>query len=96
MLLGTFERASKEKILENEYQFQSFAERILELIKKFDEGLLTAKEMLEEEEKVTDDLNDEINSFKKSGLNKRAHGIYKILDAFKPIGINKTSCSCIR
>ncbi|MCD6397833.1 MAG: type I restriction endonuclease subunit R [Spirochaetaceae bacterium] len=73
----------KEKILENEYQFQSFAERILELIKKFDEGLLTAKEMLEEEEKVTDDLNDEINSFKKSGLNKKAHGIYKILDAFK-------------
>lgn len=73
----------KEKILENEYQFQSFAERILELIKRFDEGLLTAKEMLEEEEKVTDDLNEEINSFKKSGLNKKAHGIYKILDAFK-------------
>lgn len=73
----------REKVSENEYQYQSFAERVLELIKKFDEGLLTAKEMLEEEEQITDDLNGEINSYRESGLNKRAHGIYKILDAFK-------------
>ena len=73
----------KEKVEENEYQFQSFAERIMELIKRFDEGLLTAKELLEEEKNITDDLNEEINSYKKSGLNKKAHGIYKILDAFK-------------
>ena len=39
--------------------------------------------MLSEEEKLTGDLNDEINSFKKSGLNKKAHGLYKILEAFK-------------
>ena len=73
----------KEKVTENEYQFQSFAERILELIKRFDEGLLTAIEMLDAERKLTDDLNGEINSFKKSGLNKKAHGIFKILEAFK-------------
>ena len=73
----------KEKVQENEYQFQSFAARIEELIRRFDEGLLSAKEMLTEEEKITDDLQEEINSYKKSGLNKKAHGIYKILDAFK-------------
>ena len=38
----------------------------MELIKRFDEGLLTAKELLEEEKNITDDLNEEINSYKKS------------------------------
>jgi type I restriction enzyme R subunit len=71
-----------EKMAENPLQYISFSKRVLELISRFEQGLLTAAQMLKQEEQLANDIITEDNAYKKSGLNKNAHGVYKILQAF--------------
>jgi type I restriction enzyme R subunit len=74
----------KEKVAENSYQYMPFSKRVMELIQRFESGLIDAVQMLKEAEELSKDIIKEENAYKKSGLNKNAYGIYKILEVFKP------------
>ena len=73
----------KEKISENPLQFLEFSKRVMELIQRFEQGQIEATEMLNQCEKLAKDIKTEENAYKKSGLSKKAHGVYKILESFK-------------
>ncbi len=73
----------KEKVSENPLEFLEFSKRVMELIQRFEQGQIEAKEMLNECEKLAKDIKEEENAYKKSGLSKKAHGVYKILESFK-------------
>lgn len=73
-------RVLSEKVRENELQFMPFSKRVQEIIKRMSEGQVDFAEELRKLEKLSHDLQDEIKP--KGALEERAHGIYKILDAF--------------
>ena len=76
----------KEKVAENSHQYMPFSKRVMELIRRFESGLVDAVQMLKEAEELSKDIIKEDNAYKKSGLNKNAYGVYKILEVFKPAG----------
>ena len=71
----------QEKMAENFHQYAKFSEMVEEAIQKFDQGLLASKEMLNHMHEISKGVNDESNAYKASGLDPRAYGIYKILEA---------------
>ncbi|MBU6428602.1 MAG: DUF3387 domain-containing protein, partial [Cyanobacteria bacterium REEB65] len=76
-------KSISEKVAENPHRYGPFSERLLEVIRKFDQGLLDAAEALEKLERVARDLQAEALAHASSGLNERAYGLYKILESFK-------------
>ena len=72
-----------DKIKDNEYQYSKFSERLQEIIQKLQEKQIAVLEILELQKDLSDDLVKEENEYKKSGLNKKAHGVFRILEAFK-------------
>ena len=76
-------RITYEKRLDNEMQYGPFSKRVLELIRKFDAGMLSAAELLKETEQVARELQEEGRAYEDSGLTEHAYGIYKILEAFR-------------
>lgn len=77
-------KAIAEKVAENPHRYGPFSERLLEIIRRFDEGLLSASEALSELERMAKDLQAESSAHTSSGLSEKAYGLYKILEAFKP------------
>ncbi|NLX15063.1 MAG: type I restriction endonuclease subunit R [Phycisphaerales bacterium] len=76
-------RITYEKKLDNPLQYGSFSERVLEAIKRFEQGQMEAAELLKEMEQIARDLQEEVHAYQDSGMNERAYGIYKILEAFR-------------
>ncbi|MDZ7778958.1 MAG: type I restriction endonuclease subunit R [Gemmatimonadota bacterium] len=74
-------RITYEKVQENPLRYETFSERVLEVIRRFEEGQLAAAEALEEFEGIAKDLVDEDNAHEASGLNPRAYGVLKILES---------------
>lgn len=77
-------KAISEKVAENPHRYGPFSERLLEIIRKFDQNLLDAAEALSELERVARDLQAEATAHRATGLPEKAYGLYKILEAFKP------------
>jgi type I restriction enzyme R subunit len=73
-----------ERVADNPQEYETFSERILALIRKFESGLVDAADILKQAEDLAKDVVDEDNAHKKTGLTKNAYGIWKILEAFKP------------
>lgn len=71
-----------EKKAENPVRYATFSERVLEVIRRFEEGQLAAAEALKALEEVAKDLEAEGRAHEASGLNERAYGVLKILEAF--------------
>ncbi len=71
-----------EKTEKNPLRYGPFSERVMTVLHQFEEGQLTAAETLEKYKKIVKDLEDEHKAHEKSGLNERAYGVYKILEAF--------------
>ena len=74
----------KEKLQENQAQYEPFSARLNEIIKKLESKQIDLAEALKEQEQLSKDLEAEGKAHEGSGLSKRAHGVYSILKAFKP------------
>lgn len=74
---------TKEKDEENDLRYKKFSERVLEVIRRLEEGQLSAAATLNEFEKIANDLEKEERSSEGSGLSPKAYDILKILEAFR-------------
>lgn len=75
-----------EKIDENPTRFGPFSERVIEILKRFQEGQLAAAEALEAYEKVAKDLENEDKAGDASGLDKRTYGLLRLVQEKEPDG----------
>ncbi len=82
-------RITYEKVEENPLRYRTFSERVLEVIRRFEEGQLAAAEALGEFEEIARDLEEEGRAHESSGLNERAYGILKILEALPGDGVER-------
>ena len=74
-------RITYDKVEENPLRYQKFSERVLEVIRRFEEGQLAAAEALKQFEDIAKDLQDEDRAHESSGLSERAYGVLKILES---------------
>jgi type I restriction enzyme R subunit len=77
-------RITEDRVEENPLRYQKFSERVLEVIRRFEEGQLAAAEALKEFEGIAKDLEAEDRAHESSGLNERAYGVLKILESLDP------------
>ena len=63
---------------------QHLSERIQALIKAFDQGLIDAAKALAEAQEVARGIAAEDKAHQDSGLSRKAHAVWKILEKFKP------------
>ena len=80
-----------EKITENPLRYGPFSERVMDVLKRFQQGQLDAANTLKAYENIANELNAEEQSYKDSGLDQRAFGLLKLLESF-----NKDSLSNIQ
>lgn len=73
-------KITREKLEENPLRYQRFSERVLEVIRRFEEGQLAAAEALKEFKEIARDIEAEDRAHEDSGLNARAYGVLKILE----------------
>jgi type I restriction enzyme R subunit len=81
-----------EKMAENPLRYGAFSERVMDVLKRFQQGQLDAANTLKEYENIANDLNAEEQSYKDSGFDQRAYGLFKLLEVFKkddPIDLGK-------
>lgn len=71
-----------DKAQENPAQYGPFSERVLEVIRKYEEGQLAAAQALLGLQEIALDLKAETEAYKASGLTERAYGLLKILEEF--------------
>lgn len=74
-------RITYDKVEANPLRYQKFSERVLEVIRRFEEGQLAAAEALKAFEEIARDLEEEDRAHESSGLNERAYGVLKILES---------------
>ncbi|MEX2374397.1 MAG: type I restriction endonuclease subunit R [Dehalococcoidia bacterium] len=74
-------RITYEKVQENPLRYEKFSERVLEVIRRLEEGQLASAEALKEFEQIAKDLQGEDKAHEASGLNPRAYGVLKILES---------------
>jgi type I restriction enzyme R subunit len=72
-----------EKVHENPHRYRPFSARLMEIIRKFDQGLIAAAEALDQLEQVARDLQAEATAHAATGLSEKAYGLYRIIQAFK-------------
>jgi type I restriction enzyme, R subunit len=75
-------RHTQDKVEENEVRYRKFSERVLEVIRRMEQGQ-DAVEALKEMEKITKDLEREADAFKASGLSPKGYDILQILKGFR-------------
>ncbi len=71
-----------EKMVENPLRYGPFSEKVLDVLKRFQQGQLDAANTLKEFENIANELNAEEQSYKSSGLDQRAYGLLKLIEAF--------------
>lgn len=72
-----------EKVSENPLRYGPFSERVLEILRRFEANQIAAAVVLQEYDKLCRELDAEQKAHEDSGLDERAYGIYKVLEAFK-------------
>lgn len=73
-----------ERVSENPLQFGPFSERVMAIIERMRKGQADFAEELRRLEQIARELLDETSP--RGPLDARAHGVYKILEAFRPAG----------
>jgi len=71
-----------EKMAENPLRYAPFSERVMDVLKRFQQGQLDAANTLKEYENIANELNAEEQSYKDSGFDQRAYGLFKLLETF--------------
>lgn len=75
-------RITREKREENPVRYETFSERVKEVIRRFEEEQLSAAEALKAFEAIARDLEAEGRAHEASGMGEHAYGVLKILEAF--------------
>jgi type I restriction enzyme, R subunit len=82
--LAELKKETSERAAKNPARYDKFSDRIKELIKQFNAGLLNAQETLDASEAVAKEVVAEDEAHKGTGLNERAFGFHAILASFEP------------
>ena len=81
--LAELKKETSERAATNPARYEKFSDRIKELIRQFNAGLLDAEETLDATEALAREVLAEGDAHKGTGLNERAYGINAILENFK-------------
>jgi type I restriction enzyme R subunit len=77
-------RVTRELVDKNPTQYGRFSERVLEIIRRFEEGQISAAEGLKEFESLAGDINAEQGAHADLGMDERAFSILRIMEARAP------------
>ena len=77
-------RVTRELVDKNPAQYGRFSERVLEIIRRFEEGQLAAVDGLREFEGLTDDIGAEQGAHSELGMDENAFSILRIIEAIVP------------
>lgn len=69
----------REKLADNPLRYAPFSERVMAVLRRFQEGQISATETLKEYERVTHDLHAEEQRYKDSGFDERAYGLFTLI-----------------
>jgi type I restriction enzyme, R subunit len=75
-------RVTYEKKEENPVRYGTFSERVMEVIRRFEEEQLSAAEALKAFEEIARELEAEGRAHEASGMGEHAYGVLKILEGF--------------
>lgn len=85
--LSELKKETAERAAKSPAQYEKFSDRIKELIKEFNAGLIDADETLDATEALAKEVLAEDEAHVGSGLNPRAFGIHAILTAHQAPGL---------
>ncbi|MGB3205786.1 MAG: HsdR family type I site-specific deoxyribonuclease [Crinalium sp.] len=74
----------QQKVDENFSYYETFSERVLEVLRQFEQGQLEAAETLKRYEQIVRDMQVAEQAHEQTNLNPKAYGVLKILEAFLP------------
>jgi len=74
-------RTTRELVDKNPAQYGRFSERVLEIIRRFEEGQLAAADGLREFERMTGDIKTELGAHAELGMDENAFSILRIIEA---------------
>ncbi|MER8412607.1 type I restriction endonuclease subunit R [Mesorhizobium sp. M1342] len=77
-------RVTRELVDKNPAQYGRFSERVLEIIRRFEEGQIAAAEGLREFEDLTGGISAEKGAHAELGMDERAFSILRIMEALAP------------
>ena len=77
-------RTTRELVHKNPAQYGRFSERVLEIIRRFEEGQLAAADGLREFEGLTGDIETEQGAHAELGMDENAFSILRIIEAIVP------------
>ena len=77
-------RVTRELVDKNPAQYGRFSERVLEIIRRFEEGQLAAVDGLREFEGLTGDIQTEQGAHDELGMDEHAFSILRIMEAIVP------------
>jgi type I restriction enzyme R subunit len=77
-------RVTRELVDKNPAQYGRFSERVLEVIRRFEEGQLAAAEGLREFEGLTSDIHAEQGAHAELGMDENAFSILRTIEAIVP------------
>lgn len=77
-------RTTRELVDKNPAQYGRFSERVLEIIRRFEEGQLAAADGLREFEGLTGDIETEQGAHAELGMDENAFSILRIIEAIMP------------
>jgi type I restriction enzyme R subunit len=77
-------RVTRELVDKNPAQYGRFSERVLEIIRRFEEGQLAAADGLHEFESLTGDIGSEQGAHAELGMDENAFSILRIIEAVVP------------
>ena len=77
-------RVTRELVDKNPAQYGRFSERVLEIIRRFEEGQIAAADGLREFERLTGDIETEQGAHAELGMDENAFSILRIMEAIVP------------
>jgi type I restriction enzyme R subunit len=77
-------RVTRELVDKNPAQYGRFSERVLEIIRRFEEGQIAAAEGLKDFEDLTGGINAEAGAHEELDMDERAFGILRIMESHAP------------
>lgn len=77
-------RVTRELVDKNPAQYGRFSERVMEIIRRFEEGQISAAEGIREYENVTSGIQTEQGAHAELGMDEHAFSILRIMEAIVP------------
>jgi type I restriction enzyme R subunit len=82
--LTELKKETSERAASNPARYESFSQRVKELIEEFQKGLFDDEGALERAKAIAEGVREEDGAHEGSGLSERAYGVAKILEKFQP------------